>query len=284
MLCDNYDVLVSDELFFELITTRPGSQQRCFSKLPDKENPVSFIPNVGSLMRFEFENQISCAPLTRHKLRFSFRFNEKLRDGSYVFDKKNFHDCEEWKWKVAKDTREFIYRWEKVHHFFPELTASKPKDRPRAINAARQKIANDEDFVRRIYASFLQEGTPANSPKPGLISPDWVFFRWVQCQVLCSLRLFGRYQGKAPSPQGPIFLENIEHSMLDCYHLIHGSLVGAMATKDEGNTRGFAFAVTRLHANSRDEAMITLQYTSQTNMDPIHTHQALPKRKRSTCP
>lgn len=232
-LCDNYTALISDELFFELITTRPESKQRCFSKLPDRRNPVSLIPNVGSLLRFELEHQVACTPVVRHKVKESFSFNKKLRDGSYVFEGETLRNLEEWKDRVAEDTNGFIERWEIVHQFFPELSGIEWKDFPDAIKAARLKIATDEDFVRSIYASFLGEDAPANSPKPEAISPDWAFFRWVQCQVLCSLRLFGRYQGKVPNPQGKVFIEKAEHSMLDSYHLIHGSLVGAMATLDE---------------------------------------------------
>jgi hypothetical protein len=215
------------------MTTRPESQQRCFSKLPERTNPVCLIPNVGSLLRFELEQHVACTPVVRHKVQDDFPFNSKLRDGSFVFKGEDLRNLEAWKARVAEDTKGFIDRWAIVHQFFPELNGIEWKDFPDAIKAARRKTATDADFIRNIYASFLEEDAPANAPNPDAISPEWAFFRWVQCQILCGLRLFGRYQGKVPDAQGKVFLEKAEHSMLDSYHLIHGSLVGAMATLDE---------------------------------------------------
>ncbi|MCC6302595.1 MAG: hypothetical protein IT489_07330 [Gammaproteobacteria bacterium] len=232
-LCEDYVVLVSDELFFELITTRPESQQRCFSKLPDKTNPVYLIPNVGSLLRFEIEQEIACTPVVDHRLNDAFQFSNKLRDGSFIPDGQMLQYLEEWKSTIGDDTRGFIERWSIVHQFFPEINGIEWKEFPNAIKEARQRTATDVDFIRGIYASFLDEDAPRNAPRPDRITPEWAFFRWVQCQILCSLRLFGRYQGKVPDSQGGVFLEKAEHSMLDSYHVIHGSLVGAMATLDE---------------------------------------------------
>lgn len=232
-LCDNHCVLVSDELFFELMTTRPESQQRCFSKLPDKTNPVSLIPNVGSLLRYEMEHQEPCTPVVRHRIPDAFQFNSKLRDGLFVFEGQVLKDLEAWKQRTADDTLDFIEQWSIVHQFFPELNGIEWKNFPIAIKQAREKTATDGDFIRGIYASFLDQDAPKNAPRAQDISPEWAFFRWVQCQILCGLRLFGHYQGKIPDPRGDAFIEKAEHAMLDGYHVIHGALVGSMATLDK---------------------------------------------------
>lgn len=232
-LCDDHDVLVSDELFFELMTTCPESQQRCFSKLPDKTNPVLLIPNVGSLLRYEMEYQEPCTPVVRHRIPDAFQFNSKLRDGSFVFEGQVVKEIEEWKQRTADDTLGFIERWSIVCQFFPELNGIEWKDFPIAIDQARKRTATDGDFIKGVYASFLDRDAPKNAPRAEDISPQWAFFRWVQCQILCGLRLFGRYQGKIPDPQGNAFINKAEHAMLDSYHVIHGALVGSMATLDK---------------------------------------------------
>jgi hypothetical protein len=231
-LCDDYDVLISDELFYELLATRPESLKGCFAKLPERTNPVGLIPNVGSLLSYEIERDEACTPVARHRLPGTFQFNPKLRNGTYVFEDLIAQDLEAWKARTAEDTRSFIERWSVVHQFFPELNGIEWKTFPSAIRLARKEIATNRDLVRAIYRSLLTEMSPKDAPRPERISPEWAIFRWVQCQILCALRLFEKYQGKVPDPQGRQFLENAEHSMLDCYHVIHGALVGAIATYD----------------------------------------------------
>jgi hypothetical protein len=216
-----------------MTTSRPESQQRCFSKLPDRTNPVGLIPNVGFLLHFEREHHVACTPLERHKIQKTFQFNRRLRDGSYVVEGDVLDNLEDWKVQVAEDTQGFIERWAIVYQFFPELNGVEWKNFPDAIKAARRKTATDRAFIREVYASFLREDAPANAPSPETVTPEWAHYRWVQCEILCSLRLFGRYQGKVPEIRGKVFLEKAEHSMLDTHHLIYGSLVGAMATLDE---------------------------------------------------
>lgn len=232
-LCDEYEALMPEELFYELITTRPESQKRCFSKLPDRVNPVLLVPSIGTLLRAEMEHQAACTPIEAHRGTEDYEFNRKLREGTYVPEGDVLRNLEEWKASIADDTKGFIQRWAVVHHFFPELNGIDWKDFPATIQSAREKVATDDDFVRTVYASFLDEDAPKDSPRPEAISREWVFFRWVQCQVLASLRLFGRYQGRVPESQGQAFVERIEHSMLDSYYLIYGSLVGRIATLDD---------------------------------------------------
>ena len=184
-------------------------------------------------MRYEMDNQSPCTPLVQHCISDAYQFNSKLRDGSFVFEGSVREDREAWKQRAAEDTQGFIERWSIVHQFFPELSGVEWKDFSGAIELARGKTATDTELIRAIYASFLDEDAPKNAPRAEDISPQWAFFRWVQCQILSGLRLFGRYQGKVPSPPGNAFLEKAEHTMLDSYHVIHGSLGGAMATLDK---------------------------------------------------
>jgi len=239
-LCDDYAALMPEELFYELITASIGSQKRCFSKFPDRVNPVLLVPSIGTLLCAEMEHQVPCCPIEACRLNVDFTFNRAFREGTYVPLDDALYNLEEWKSSVARDTKAFIQRWTILHHFFPELNGIEWKTFTEAIQLARQKVATDEDFVRAIYASFINENGPKDAPRPESISPEWAFFRWVQCQVIASLRLFGRYQGKVPESQGQLFIERMEHSMLDSYYLIYATLVGRIATFDEEIRQDFA--------------------------------------------
>ena len=231
-LCEHYKVLVSDELFFELITTSEESQKRCFEKLPNHPNPVTLIPNVGSLLRFELMQRRPCSPLSEHRLSDDYVFNRKLREGNYVFEGDVLETLNEWRAQVESDTRDFVTRCLVVHHFFPKLNGIEWKDFPKAIADARRKISSEHNFVRQIYALFLKDDAPSDALDPGVLDPRWAWFRWVQCQILAALRVFGRYQGQFPANPGARFWRNAEHSMLDIYYVILGSLVGSIASFD----------------------------------------------------
>lgn len=231
-LCEHFDALLSDELFFELMTTEPLSQKRCFSKLPDRENPVGLVPNVGFLLRFEREHQRSCAPLAQHRIPDRYVFHKKLREGSFVCEGEVLDNLNAWRTRVEADTKEFVERCQVVHQFFPELNGIEWKDFPAAVTEARKKIATDDDFVREIYASFLDEAAPPDAPSPGLLTGDWAWFRWVQCQILAALRIFQKHQGRFPETPSSDFLRRAEHSMLDVYYVILGALSGGIATLD----------------------------------------------------
>ena len=231
-LCEHFNVLLSEELFFELITTEARSQKQCFSKLPDRENPVNLVRNVGFLLRFERERQRGCAPLTQHRLPDRYVFNKKLREGVFVCEGEVLENLYAWRTRVDADTKDFVERCTVVHQFFPELNGIEWKDFPAAVSQARRKIATEEDFVREIYASFLDEDAPSDAPSPGVLTPDWAWFRWVQCQILAALRIFQKHQGHFPENLGSEFWCRAEHSMLDVYYVILGSLAGAIATLD----------------------------------------------------
>ncbi len=84
-LGDHYTVLMPEQLFYELMTTSPESQARCFSKLPSRESPVALIPHVGFFIRVEFEGQRACVPLFQHRVdKRRYAFTESLRSGTLV--------------------------------------------------------------------------------------------------------------------------------------------------------------------------------------------------------
>jgi hypothetical protein len=108
----------------------------------------------------------------------------------------------------------------------PELKTVDAADMLGAVASARQKITGSVTFVRSVYASLCAEQAPANAPSPDLLDPSWALFRWVQCQLLAAVRIFTRYDGSVPRDAGTGFWTRAEHSMLDVYYVVLGSLAG----------------------------------------------------------
>jgi hypothetical protein len=226
-------VIMPDVLFYELISTREDSRKRCFNKIPDVENPLALLPGIGDLLSYEIKMKQPCVPLSQRCMKERYVFNVRLRDGSFRFLGEVLEGKETLAAKTATDTRHFIKRCIVVHQFFPEINGIPYRDFPKAICSAKTKVASDKTFLREIYASFLKdEDCPLALPNPSDIDENWAFFRWVQCQLLAALRLFLRYQGRIPKDPGVGFWTKAEHSMLDTYYVIFGSLTGALASAD----------------------------------------------------
>lgn len=238
-LCDSHTVLMPDVLFYELMTTRDESRRKCFNKLPGKPNPVTLIPNVGFLMRFERENRVPCVPLSEHRLDITYVFNRKLGEGNFVFEGEVLDTLKAQIQAVEVGTKEFIERSMMVHQFFPELNGISCRDFLVVIETARRKIASNADFVREIYASLIVNEAPPDSLDPGLLDERWAWFRWVQCHILSGLRIFAEYQGRIPKDAGTNFWIRAEHSMHDVEYVIHGALAGGLASDDRKSLEDF---------------------------------------------
>jgi hypothetical protein len=236
-----YFVIMPDILFFELITTREDSRKHCFNKLPDIDSPVALLPGIGELLRYEIDTKRSCIPLSERCLKEKYRFNTRLRDGTFQFMGEVLEERDRLTTEVKDDARNFAKRCMTVHQFFPGITGIAYRELPRAVEVARRRVVCDIDFIKRIYESFLRDQNPHSRwPSPSQIEGNWAFFRWVQCQLIASLRLFSTYQARIPPNPGIRFWTNIEHCMLDTYYLIFGALGGVLASADRAVMEDFS--------------------------------------------
>jgi hypothetical protein len=232
-LCGSHHVLMTEELFFELITTEHEKRRRAFCKFPEVADPVSLIPNVGALLRFEKEAGMPCAPnLRRHRIEASFEFNSRLREGTFMFEGQYAEELKSFREEVKENTREFIERCFVVHEFFPEMVDLKASDFPSALTTARRSIATDLSRVKQVYHLLTANHPDQQAPKSELIDQNWAWFCWVQVQLIAALRIFVRYQGKMPSGVNDRFWTIAEHTMLDSYYVLFGTLCGALASRD----------------------------------------------------
>lgn len=228
----NHKALIIESLFFELMTTGAKSQVRCFSKVPDQPASFSLIPNIGTLLRYEFETRKPCLPLDDRRIEGAYIFNAKLCNGTFVPEGQVLADLEEMKTHVEADTKSFLERCQVIHLYFPELIGIEFRDFPAAVANARLSLATDFTRVRNIYAKLHAEAPEHEALEPELLGPQWAWFRWVQSQMLAALRIFGRYQCRIPDAPTPRVLRNAEHSMLDVDYILAASLAGAIATND----------------------------------------------------
>ena len=97
---------------------------------------------------------------------------------------------------------------------------------------AKQEMASSEDKFRQIYGKLLAHNAPSNAIEASVIDSSWAYFRWLQVQVIYSLDLLLRYQGRLPQDISPKFWNRIEHEMLDAEYVILGTLAGGLACNE----------------------------------------------------
>jgi len=228
-LCEQAVVVMTDSLFYELITTDKSSLRRCFERLPNGNNPVILVA-LGTLLHYESEKGYPCGELMQHAVKERYIFNKKLREGTFVFEGKVNEARKRDQYHVKKRTQHFIERCLCVHEFFHELNGIPWRDFPKTIGEARRKVAENHDFIRDMCSKYLRFD---DEIKPSRLDTNWAWFRLIQCQLLGALRLFGEWQGKHPKDSGARFFTKTEHSMLDVDYVVMGALAGGIATLDK---------------------------------------------------
>jgi len=231
-LCADFRVMCSETLFFELMTTRDSSQVRCFAKFPSEPGSFALLPDLPPLLRAEMEAHSPCRDIGEFVVPGRYIFNAKLAEGTYDAPPEVMSSLQEWQTSVAVDTRSFLERCQSVHQFFPELIGIEFRDFPAAVSAARQKVATDPSFTRQVFATFDRDDLPAGAPTPAQLTPQWAWFRWVQCQLIAALRIFERYQCNVPIEPTLGVLRRAEHSPHDARYVTLATLAGAIASND----------------------------------------------------
>ncbi len=240
-LCDRHRVMMSDILFYELLTTDEEARQRCFAKIPNIENPLVLIPNIGTLLRFENEIRQSSVPIYKRRLNIQFKFNENLASGEFEFTDGQRQIREDQIREVEEDTESFIERVESLKDMFSELSNCEQKNIPKVVEVLKRSVATNHKLIKEIYGGTIDNANYPINVNPECIGSMWVIYRWLQVQLIYSLDLYRKYQGKIPEDIGGKFREKMEHDMLDSHYIVLGILSGALASQDKNIINMYKF-------------------------------------------
>lgn len=227
-----HTVFFSEALFYEMLTTIESSRTRCFSKIPATHNPVTLLPNIGTMVRYELENLKPCNPIEITALKENFIFNSGLADGTYVADRQTEEKLKTWKIEVKRDTADFLERCKVVVEYFPALSGLRGNTLQSEIKAIRRELSSDVNLVRSLYRQIVSEGSLMPVPDANQLDESWIIYRWVQCQIASALRMYSKTQGSLEfTDESPAFTRS-EHTMHDIDHTIIGISIGRIATDD----------------------------------------------------
>lgn len=238
-LAQNDRILMSDTLLYELLTTRPEARTQCFAKFPNVQNPVDLINHVGILMRRELETRQPSGKPSLHKEDLKFLFNSALLDPEYRPPADAQEAIDEETARLKESVQSFLAKAETIELMFPGLLRGSQAERDAAHLGAEKAIVAPNALL-----PFISQFTfpPGETPLPPAtrINEKWALYRWVQVQLLFTLDVYVRYQGKIPEPLTPRLYEKMEHDVLDVEQLILGCLEGSFATRESKHKRWWA--------------------------------------------
>lgn len=225
-LCITENVLMPESLFYELLTTEPEVRANCFKKIPQIDNPLTLVPHVGTIIRFEIQNKRPCLNIEDVSLNIRYQFNRRLVSPDFKLTPEQEKSIYEWRNDIRLRMEGFKEKAAVVSGWFPETKGFKSGNDPSPINEGKSLVCNDQGVVSRIYEQIMHE----TFPDPRLVNENWCLFRWIQVHVSAALdyvRKYGDGNEKAIS-------KKIENEFLDLDYCITALLVGALASKDNG--------------------------------------------------
>ena len=231
-LAAKHRLLVSDALFYELLTSSEPGRSRCFAKFPQTENPVDLVNHVGTLMRIELDTHRSAGKPSTHREEMRFKFNPNLLNPNYELPADAQEVVDAQTADLQADVKLFIERASETANLAPNLLTGRQEERLEARAEAEQAITAPGSLSK--FLTSL-DPPPGERPLPsaGLITEDWALYRWIQVQFLFSVDLYVRYQGNIPQELSPAVYEKLEHDVLDAQTLMLGCLEGAFATREK---------------------------------------------------
>jgi hypothetical protein len=232
LLAKTHRLVMPGALFYELMTTSPEARCRCFSKLPDTENPVELVDHIGVLLRQEIPTGEPCGKPSLHGLKVRFRFNELLLQQDYRLPGWAQDTVDHQTINVEADVDQLINLSEQTADLFPGMLEGSTVLQRAARIQVEATIAN----VAEVHEFFgrLQSPDPA-SPYPDITgSPEhWAHIRWLQVHMLFATDLYARYGGNIRTKITQNVRTRIEHDVHDAQILTLAVLEGAFATKEK---------------------------------------------------
>lgn len=228
-MCSRHVLIMPEVLFLEMLTTKSENMVKCFRKFPEIENPVSLVPNVGSLIRFETENNIPCSPIETQFIKIHFVFNSRLVESGFNFTEEQKASLLRWQEEVKEGTKGFIEKAIVSDGWFPALSDWKPGKPSKPIADAMNLVATDDHFIKNIYSELRDEiyaTYKAPWPEPKKINQNWILFRYLQVHLLAALEYIRRYGRDSQPP------ERLENEFLDIDYCIIGTICSGLATRD----------------------------------------------------
>jgi hypothetical protein len=230
-LADRHRLLVSDGLFYELLTCGEPARSRCFAKFPAVENPVDLVSHIGTLARKEIDTHCPAGKPSENREELRFVFNAKLVGANYELPEEAKQATTERFSELRESSKNMLDMALTIEEFFPGLLSGNQSSREAARASAEALIVAPGSLNEFIGSLEAPDGHPG-LPPAYLLDDRWAIYRWFQVKLLFALDLYVRHQGRLPEMTDAAWVR-LEHDVLDAEVLSLGVLEGVFATREK---------------------------------------------------
>lgn len=226
-LMSKHRFLMSEALFYELLTTDEKSRRNCFVKLVDLENPVAFILRGQVLAQYELRQLApTCLPSASvEKVRF--KFNVGLLDGEFALTLEHSQALLEEIDVVESRVDDMIERARSVVVLYPGLFQGSDSERRQRRDQIELEVSSRTGLSEQVCDLF---GLDQETIK---LDSAWAVYRYLQTQLLIAIDIAVRNHKQLTEPLDSKIRLGIEHDLHDADFLMLAALEGCAATREK---------------------------------------------------
>lgn len=229
-LFSSYEVVMTEALFFELLTTSEVQRRRCFSRIPPTENPVILVPNIGPILQWEVKNRRPLTDLREIALEGDFKFNPGLPNEGFEMGEEQSQALSKWTAEMESWVRNFSQHASTTLDVFDSLKDYEPGQDAAMIEGLKRRVVSERSMVESFYNPDYE-----NWPPFDLIDDSWALYTYLQIRLLAALDYYKKYGNQAFSTPH----KKIENEYIDLEYCLVGCLCGALASRDDVMTGRF---------------------------------------------
>jgi hypothetical protein len=218
-------LVMTDALFYELLTTDPTVRARCFAKFPSVENPVMLVGHLGPMLVDELETLAPMRAFEMYALTERFVFNGALLSPEYVLPADAAANTAEEAQRVEEAIESYVKRTNGALTIFPNVVRGSDSARLEALEEYEAALADP----REVVAFYRSIGDP-RLPPADLISEGWATFRFIQVHLFFALHTLHRHRGPIPEERSRKESVRLEHDIHDASLFQVASVAGGLAT------------------------------------------------------
>ena len=231
-LSEQFQFLMTDDLFYELISCDEPARSRCFSKFPQKNNPIPRVKSVSELLGKELATHKPAGLPSENLLpEENWRFNPGLREGAYNHSDDVKTEIREREAELDRDAA-MVMDFAGLETLFPDIRTGTTEKREKYKSEHEQYIAGNIEELSNALSRF-EPPDGATMPPSNILNKSWTLMRWFQVRQLFSLDIYYRHGNVDSSEWTQKQKEKTKNDVLDMRYLILGVLQRAFATKEK---------------------------------------------------